>query len=65
MAVWRHVYDDSTGTWRGLPPRPRGAPDYDVAGVWADDTLIGFGGLDSKKGWDKDALSNRAWAWTR
>jgi hypothetical protein len=58
------VYDDSTGKWMGLPPRPKDAPDYDIAGVWADGTLIAFGGLDSSIGWTKDALSNQAWSWT-
>jgi hypothetical protein len=63
MTTYGYVYDDSAGTWTKLS-RPTNAPDHDSAGVWADGTLIAFGGLDSEKGWDKDALSNKAWAWT-
>jgi len=63
MATYGYVYNDSAGTWTKLT-RPDGAPDYQVASVWADGTLIAFGGLDSEHGWDKDALSNRAWSWT-
>jgi hypothetical protein len=58
------VYDDSTGKWMGLPGQPDGAPDYSLAAVWADGTLIAFGGLDSTIGWDRSAMSNRAWSWT-
>ena len=57
------LYDDATGTWARIPV-PAGAPDHDVAAVWADREIIAFGGLDSQKGWEKDALSNRAWSWT-
>ena len=57
------VYDDSAGTWTKLS-RPDGAPDSDVAGVWADGTLIAFGGHDRERGWEKDSLSNGAWSWT-
>lgn len=63
MTTYGYVYDDSAGTWTRLP-RPRNAPDYDVAAVWAEGTLLAFGGLDSQKGWEKDALSDRAWSWT-
>jgi len=63
MAIWGYAYNDSVGTWTKLS-RPDAAPDQSVAAVWADGTLIAFGGVDSERGWDKDSLSNRAWSWT-
>jgi hypothetical protein len=63
MTTYGYVYDDSTGAWAKLP-QPHTAPDYDVAAVWADGSVIAFGGIHSGQGWDEDALSNKAWSWT-
>lgn len=63
MLSWGYAYDDSARTWTRIS-QPNGAPNYSVAAVVADGTVIALGGLDPDKGWDKDALSNRAWSWT-
>lgn len=61
MATWGYVYDDRTGSWTKLP-HPAGAPQDGTAAVWADGTLLAFGGVD----WTSNGprLSNRAWSWT-
>lgn len=60
IATWGHVYDDRTEVWTPIP-WPAGAPEHGTAAVWADGTLIAFGGVS----WDREAeLSGSAWAWT-
>jgi hypothetical protein len=63
FAVAGQVYDDSSGRVYTLD-RPDGAPDVAVAGAWAGDRLLAFGGTDSTQGFSGDALTNRAWLWT-
>lgn len=62
VASYGFVYDDTTGRWTELTVP--GTADYDTAAVWADGTLITFGGLQPDKGWGKDALSREVWAFT-
>lgn len=61
VAAWGYLYDDRTGRWTKLP-RPDDAPEMQTAAVWADGTLIAFGGVTWKS--TEPELSNRAWAWT-
>jgi hypothetical protein len=61
ILTWGYLYDDRTGRWTKLPS-PAGAPQGGTAAVWADGTLIAFGGVD----WEtrEPRLSNLAWTWT-
>lgn len=61
MATWGYVYDDRTKSWTKLP-RAAGAPEDGTAAVWANGTLIAFGGVTWNAG--KADLSKHAWAWT-
>jgi hypothetical protein len=72
IAVLGQVYDDSTGQVTRLS-QPAGAPAYGIAGAWADDRLVAFGGTDFKVDQgcrgpasvcDQVDLSNHAWLWT-
>src|SRR5262249_47921616 len=63
FAVAGQAYDDSSGRVYTLD-RPDGAPDYAVAGAWADGHLLVFGGTDSSQGSSDRALTNRAWLWS-
>ena len=63
FAVAGQVYDDDSGRVYTLD-RPDGAPDFAVAGAWAGDRLLAFGGTDSAQGFSGDALSNGAWLWS-
>jgi hypothetical protein len=59
-ATYGQVYDTETSRVTTLP-RPDGAPDLDVSAVWAQDSLLAFGGVTFGQ---QTETTNRAWLYT-
>lgn len=64
MLGWGYLYDDSDGSWTAIG-RPDSKVDSQQAGIWADGSLLVFGGVDERTAYvDPSGISAETWIWT-